>query len=114
VKSEGQSSSVKSSGSNPMGVSRTITTNVTVNGAAQADFNTSVDALMKAIQSKDDTDELVKKNENEVHREQGLPSPVEQVSLVHLSMTTGHRAHQGPCSATTTTRRKAEPQEVSL
>lgn len=63
VKSEAQMSSARSVASSRSSVARTITSNAPVGNATQIDFNTSVDALMKAIQSKDETETIVKKVE---------------------------------------------------
>ncbi|KAL1877610.1 hypothetical protein VTK73DRAFT_8434 [Phialemonium thermophilum] len=52
--------SVKSVLSNSSSASRTITSNIPVNGASQAEFNTCVDALMKTIQSKNEPEDLVR------------------------------------------------------
>jgi hypothetical protein len=65
IKSETQMSSARSVTLNPSAAARTITSNVSVNGANQVTFNTDVDALMKAIQSKEETEIIVKKADTE-------------------------------------------------
>ncbi|KAK0636191.1 hypothetical protein B0T17DRAFT_587436 [Bombardia bombarda] len=56
VKSDSQMSSAKSVTSNRSSGPRVITSNVSVNGASQVEFNTHIDALMKAIQAKKDAE----------------------------------------------------------
>lgn len=65
IKSE--SSNVRSGGINPSLTAKTITSNVPI-GDNNVDFNTDVDALMKTIQSKKETEEIVKKAEGEAKR----------------------------------------------
>jgi hypothetical protein len=69
IKSDAQTSSTsttKSVSSSSSVVARTITSNVAINPANQIDFNTHIDALMKQIQSKDDTTTIVKTAEAEL------------------------------------------------
>lgn len=76
VRSDTQLSTTKSVASTHSTVSKTITTNVSVNGGTPIEFNTCVDTLMKAIQSKNETDTIVQKVEAEhLAHEQIIRSP---------------------------------------
>lgn len=50
-------------------VPRTITANATVNPEDQVTFSTSVDMLMRVVQSKKETDDIVKSAEDRIRRE---------------------------------------------
>ncbi|KAJ2902401.1 hypothetical protein MKZ38_000647 [Zalerion maritima] len=72
--------SAKKGGVNPSLTAKTITSNIAI-GDNQIDFNTDVDALMKAIQAKRETEELVKKAEAEAKQQLSQsphPSPISQ------------------------------------
>jgi hypothetical protein len=67
TRSESQrSTSPRSVSSNPSAISRTITANEPINGAKPVEFDTEIDLLMKVIQAKKETDDLVKKAEAEL------------------------------------------------
>ncbi|KAK3944140.1 hypothetical protein QBC46DRAFT_404734 [Diplogelasinospora grovesii] len=66
VKSDAQLSTTMSIASNPSSVTRTVTSNASVNGGSQIEFNTCVDTLMKTIQSKTEVETMVKGSDPEV------------------------------------------------
>lgn len=78
IKSEGQLST-RSSISNPSVAAKNISPNVAINPQHQIDFVTDVDTLMKAIQAKSETEEIVKKAEAE-HQAVQSPAPMTPVS----------------------------------
>lgn len=56
-------------------VPRTITANATVNPEDQVTFSTSVDMLMRVVQSKKETDDIVRTAEDRIRRESTTLSP---------------------------------------
>ena len=82
VRSDGQLSSARSVSSNLSISSRTITSNIAVNGSTQANFNTCVDALMKTIQSKNGNGTIVRPIDIDHLMQEQSPSPPKQVSVL--------------------------------
>jgi len=75
IKSESQLS-VRSGMTNRSVTARTITSNIPLNPQNEVSFSTNVDTLMKAIQSKSETEAIVKKTETETQVAVAAPSPV--------------------------------------
>jgi hypothetical protein len=84
IKSEAQMSVARSATSTYSAPPRTITTIVPVNPANQVSFNTEVDVLVKALQSKKDTDNIVKKVEAEQlsQADSVLPEPMLSIASI--------------------------------
>ncbi|TPX17637.1 uncharacterized protein E0L32_012048 [Thyridium curvatum] len=72
---------------------RTITSNIPIGGAVQPEFHTAVDTLMKSIQSKPHTDELVKAPDPEDLQEEREVSPDPPVARGKRSRKAKRRRH---------------------
>jgi hypothetical protein len=70
---------------NPSVAAKNITCNVSVNPQHQVNFGTDVDTLMKAIQSKNETEVIVKKAEMEHQAAQSPIGPPEIPSSIQVS-----------------------------
>jgi hypothetical protein len=75
VKSDAQASTPKSAAPNPSVTAKTITSNISINPKNEVSFSTNVDTLMKAIQSKSETESIIKKVEADYQATQTQPPP---------------------------------------